>query len=257
MKERLKQPRQWLDILALVISAIAVILSVYTFYFSEFRLADNLTATFLGASPSSDTNGYFMIRTEIIFRNEGNRPAVIPRVKLALSETPTFDLTVSYFWSRQTPLVIEPKQSVHEIMLFGQGLIRNEMILSRGTNEPLIHARLLLDTLDSRGAIHQMPFDFACVKRQNGMIISTKVKCPYTFSVLPSTASPPLTYIEDTSCIGAAVSLRRSIQQSFVIINDGPLGFRLAGVYTNESATNLPPWPIKQPKMQGWGIQVD
>lgn len=257
MKERSKQPRQWLDILALVLSAIAVILSGYTFYFSEFRLADNLTATFLGASPSTDTNGHFMFRTEVVFRNEGNRPVVIPRVKLALSETPTFDLTVSYFWSRQSPLVIEPKQSVHEVILFGQGLIRNEMVLSRGTNEPLIHARLLMDALDSRGAIHQVPFDFASIQRRNGMIVATKVKCPHTVSVLPSTAAPPLTYIEDPSCVGAALSLRCPAQQSFGIVVDGPLGWRLAGVYTNESATNLPPWPIKQPKMQGWGIQAE
>jgi hypothetical protein len=250
-----KKPRQWLDIIALILSSGAVGFTFFQFYFAELRLADDLSATIMGIGPSTDTNGFYTVEMGLLLRNEGNRQVVVPRISLVLSESPTFDLSVWHPSSIPHPIVVAAKQTVYETMVFGRGRQRFQMLEARRADalpavngsmqvqvnkapsigeEPEISGKLAIDVMDSRGNMHQVFLHVGTFQRARGLVVRPAVALPWSTNLLPSTAPAPRGYagVSDrkVSFEYRNPTVTRSVQFDFT----GPLGVRLHGVYTNE-----------------------
>lgn len=236
-----KPNRQWLDILAFAVSALALALSGWQLYLSEFRISDDAKATILSMTGGTDTNGYPVLPTEMTFLNEGNRPITIRQVLLCLSETPSFDLPTYHNWDRDGPVIIEPRSALPVRIVFGKAYINNPMILARGFDEPLIYGRLIVDVIDTRGRLHRIQQDACTLQLRPRLFIFWKQVPPWTIPLLPSDAPPPALSI--SACDKRVqVELRTVNGKPAQLINDGPLCWRLPGVYTNEPKGC---WPVK------------
>lgn len=247
-KEETK-PRQWLDIIALIVSVLTFGFTFYTFYFTQLRLADDLSATIIELGPGTDTNGFYTIEVGLLLRNEGNRQALVSQIRLGLSETPTFDLTVWNGPSNTAPIVVGAKQTIYERFVFGAGRTKYQMIETRApdtsideegklmidkpSGEPIIHGKLAVDVMDSRGQMHQENTMIGTFQRGAGLRVSPSFSLPYCFKLLPSQHS-----ITNAHGLNARGSVSFEFQVSvntnaLSVDSTGPLGYRLHGAYTN------------------------
>ncbi len=248
-----EQKRQWLDVLAFAVSLLSLALSGYLFYFSEIRLTDELTGTVLSMTTGADTNGNALVRLDLLLRNEGNRPCVISHAKLALSETPTFDLTVQNLCDGDPTILVEPRASNRTRMVFGQGYTNNAMIVSRGFDDPTIYAKLVLEVMDSRGGVHEVETRIGTLQHEHGLNIAWQKMPPFTIQILPSKAPPPYVSVEAPPGTRSELVLKVSNHLAQPVILDGPLSWRLAGVYTNDRPGS---WPLKPVKSLGAAYRV-
>jgi roadblock/LC7 domain-containing protein len=254
-----KKPRQVLDILAILISIFALFVP---YYLSEIHVSEDLKATILGIEPTSDTNGFYTVTVSLMFRSEGNRQIVIPRSMLVLSETPSFDLEVLHMWDRSSPIVVGPKQSTYETVVFGEGHHRFQMIETRRpdrlvkefeleagkpqgkSEEPSIFGKLEIDVMDSKGRIHAERIDIGTLRRGQGLRLSLPFNLPYDLSLLPSSASPP---VESFSQKPNQTWTHPKLNPNSGLEFGGPIGARLRGVYTNDYDKG---WPEQLPDLE-------
>ena len=250
-----KKPRQWLDVVAIFLSILGLCFTLYVFYFSELRVADDLTATIIGLNPDRETNGFYTVEMGLMLRNEGNRQVVVPRIRLGLSETSVFDLTVWHPWAQSSPLVIAAKQTAYETVVFGSGYKHFQMIESRkpdmpkgntlvvnvpfnaqlgGGGEPVIYGKLTIDAMDSHGNMHEHVLKTGTLQRGPGLRVDPAFSLPLSFRLLPSKEPAPRMYGNDP--VGQFISAEWQPKvgtNTWGFEYSGPLGVRLPGVYTN------------------------
>ena len=254
------------DNVAIFISAVSLIISVLAvvipLYWSDFHRRENLTAMIVGLEPGSDTNGFYTVEVGLILRNEGNRETVIPGMSLVLAETSTFNLPVPNSWSRITPIIVAPKQTIYEKIVFGAGRHKYQMIETRRPDkidalngeiqipidensttgkEPIIYGKLTIDTVDTDGKLNITSLYLGNFQRIPGLKIRPAFKTPYTFQLLPSKMQSPLGGIYRENVSGSIYTVKNNTNR-WSTTATGPLGTRINGIYTNEQDKG---WPVQ------------
>ncbi len=243
-----------LDIAAFVIAIVALLFSFFTFYYSDLRLTDKLSAVIIAMTTRQDDNKQPNIIIEAALRNEGNRPALIKRIKLVLSETEDFQLRINHIATNYTSYIIQPRTTEILDLTFGEGYTNNPIIISRGYDEPNIYARLSFEVIDSSGKLREINEYIGHLKYETSLNIFWKSPPPWTVKLLPSCAKPPFIPTANSSGTRAEVEIPISNGVQRAVIIDGPLSWRYAGVYTNDQPGS---WQVKPFELKSRSWRVD
>ncbi len=129
--------------------------------------------------------------SEILFVNNGNRPATIPGITLELSETPSFDLVVGHTWRQDRALILESQKTTQKTIMLGQYSLSKTIY--DVPNNPSIYTRMNLDVIDSSLNLHRITINLPTIKRkQDGFTTYTRSDFfPMKIVLLPSTQPPP------------------------------------------------------------------
>jgi hypothetical protein len=176
-----RRRKNWLSVISLIISIIALGISGGNFYFQYFYRYDDLKATILSISP--DIPGA-ACTVDIVFTNNGNRECSV--VSVDLEETGD-TLGEGYFWIpclNQSPFSIKPNEVISKQFQMGGGDLKKSGLtnLDKGMEREW---RLAFGVVDSNGNYYKIKLPVFTNTVGDNFIFNLKVY-PLILKLLPS-----------------------------------------------------------------------